>query len=146
MLTLSINMIPKAKQSMEYGSVVNKEGKIIRTQRKKKGVEKAENSIIVQIKNQLPKGFRPYENALYIEYSFRFPFRKTHSKNAKNAMMSGEKSPHKDTTPDLDNLQKLCNDAMQGIVFNNDGIIASIKAEKIYHEIPGVIIKLQEIE
>lgn len=50
------------------------------------------------------------------------------------------------TTPDTDNLQKAVLDALNGIAYHDDSTIVRITAEKTYSTVPGVHIKLTELE
>jgi len=54
---------------------------------------------------------------------------------------------YKTTAPDLtDNLQKALWDALEGLIFTNDGIICSMNnVQKIYGMTPGIIIHLKGI-
>lgn len=84
---------------------------------------KKEKDIAIQAKKQLPKGFVPTKKPVEIKRVwFIFEPLKTLSKDqllcvAKNILFP------KNTKPDIDNLEKLLYDALQGIVYENDSLI-----------------------
>lgn len=54
---------------------------------------------------------------------------------------------YKTTKPDTDNLQKLLKDIMTNLGFwTDDAIVASEIIEKFWAEMPGIYIKIEEIE
>jgi Holliday junction resolvase RusA-like endonuclease len=48
--------------------------------------------------------------------------------------------------PDLDNLCKYLLDSIQSVIITDDKLVCSIKASKIYDEIPRVEFKITEVE
>lgn len=48
--------------------------------------------------------------------------------------------------PDLDNLVKAILDAIRGIYYRDDAQITEQYCRKMYHDIPGVVVKLEEID
>ena len=129
-LKFQILGIPVPKQSMK----VTKGG--IKYQPKK--ITNAARNIRAQIANQLPRGFEPFDKHLRIYYRFVFPYTSDISKRKRN---SGIKL-WKDKKPDIDNLQKLINDAMEGVVFVRDAQICSIRAEKFMDSVPRVDVEV----
>lgn len=95
-----------------------------------------------QIITQLPTGFKPILGAVAVDYKFIFPWKTTHSKKKRLA----GKIVYKDTKPDIDNLQKSVNDAMNSIVINDDSQICSAYVEKFYGDVPGITIIVRSIE
>lgn len=54
---------------------------------------------------------------------------------------------YKDTKPDLDNAQKLLQDCMTQVGFwKDDALIVSLICEKFWAEIPGIFIRVEELE
>ena len=54
---------------------------------------------------------------------------------------------YKTTKPDTDNLQKLLKDVMTDLKFwKDDALVASEIAEKFYSDIPGIYIKIEDLE
>jgi Holliday junction resolvase RusA-like endonuclease len=50
----------------------------------------------------------------------------------------------KSTKPDRDNLLKLLNDALEGIIFINDSQVCGGAVSKVYDENPMTVIEIQE--
>jgi len=139
-MNLKILGIPFPKQSFRF----TKTG--IKYQPAK--VKKAEESIKMQIIQQLPKDFEPFDKGVIIErLLFVFPPLKGFSKKKMKELEEGKKI-YKTTRPDLtDNLLKGLMDAMEGIVFVNDSQICEIKnIKKIYGLKPRTEIILREVE
>lgn len=111
-----------AKQSTRF----NRSGFAYQT----KKIKMTARSIQLQIKSQLPKGFKPFDEPIGIHYKFIFPFTKRIS------MKKRKECIWKDTTPDIDNLQKMINDAMEPLVYRNDSRICLAVIEKIMGDTP----------
>jgi Holliday junction resolvase RusA-like endonuclease len=98
---------------------------------------------VSQIKKQLPPDFKMFENRVHItKMHFIFaPLKAFHKVKGKmDAIRNGEIF-YKETKPDLpDNLKKLVNDSMSGLVFKDDGIIVSEDDVKKYYGVGGCII------
>lgn len=96
-----------------------------------------------QIREQLPPDFTRFESRVHItKMHFLFAplkgFQKI--KGRMDAIRNGE-IIYKETKPDLpDNLKKLVNDSMSGLVYKDDGIIVSEDNIKKYYGIGGCII------
>lgn len=97
----------------------------------------------MQIRKQLPPGFRMFETCVFItKMHFVYsPLKRFHKEKGKmDAIRRGVKF-YKNTIPDLpDNLKKLVNDSMTGIVFRDDGIICGEDDVKKYYGIGGCVI------
>lgn len=132
-INISIKGMPEAKQSARF----TKSG--IAFQPKK--VVNYKDNLRYQIIAQLPKGFVPFSNPVEIIYQFIFPFLSTHSRKKRSAGKL-----FKATKPDLDNLQKSTNDAMNNVVFYDDSQICSASIEKFYGEVPGINISIRSVE
>ncbi|QDE02425.1 RusA family crossover junction endodeoxyribonuclease [Erysipelothrix rhusiopathiae] len=58
-----------------------------------------------------------------------------------------KRGAYKPTKPDLDNMQKLLLDCMTDLGFwNDDAQITSMLVEKMYDKVPGIYIKIEELE
>ncbi len=138
-LKLTIPGEPMAVQSMK----VARAGKFIRKYQPK-AVVNWKAYIRTYIATTLPDGWEPLRGALFVKYTFVFPILKSASKRTKEAIRCGEKV-YKATRPDLsDNLKKGLNDALNGLVWNDDSQIAKEKAEKIYGDVPRIEIVVRE--
>ena len=82
----------------------------------------------------------PLEGALCMEVLFAYPYRKADAKKAQG------REVWKDTSADLDNMNKGLADIMEKLgFFKNDGQIASLTMYKIWAETPRVEIELDEL-
>lgn len=131
-IKIIIQGVPIPKQSARfYGKNVNGKVKIMSYQ--KSSIKKHTYDIISQVKNQIPKGFEPYDCAIGISCKFVFPPPKSMSKKDLKLIEKGD-IVYKITAPDLhDNCKKNLMDSLQGIVFQNDSRICYEKeCMKIY--------------
>lgn len=96
-----------------------------------------------QVIAQLPKGFIPLRNGLRIGYVLYFSHPKKMTKEEKNELETKGYYP-KTTKPDIDNLIKHLNDALEGILFVNDSqIYEYIKVLKYYAKTPQIKIIIE---
>jgi Holliday junction resolvase RusA-like endonuclease len=86
-------------------------------------------------------GRAPFEGPLSVSLRFRMPIPASASKRTKAAMAAGEIAPT--TKPDLSNLVKSIEDAMNRIVFADDSQIVRNFNTKIYAEQPGVDVRVE---
>lgn len=96
-----------------------------------------------QIRKQLPVGFIPFETCVFVrQMHFVFaPLKSFHKEKGKMDAIRNGKKYYKNTRPDLpDNLKKLVNDSMSGLVFKDDGIIVAEDNVKKYYGVGGCII------
>ena len=83
---------------------------------------------------------QPLEGALRMKVLFAYPYRKADIK------MAAGRDIWKDTSADLDNINKGLADIMEKLgFFKNDGQIASLPIEKIWSANPRVEINLDEL-
>lgn len=94
----------------------------------------------------------PISVACVLHVSIRLPIRKSWTKKKKEAARSGllrPTTPKKSsggTIPDLGNLEKLIDDALEkGGWVTNDSLIAQRRSEKVYSDEPGYEITLREL-
>jgi len=66
------------------------------------------------------------------------------SRRKKQAMLDGVIRPSK--KPDADNILKIIADACNGLAYRDDAQICFATVEKHYAEVPGVIVKIWELE
>ena len=115
MLKVRISMNPKAKASIRTvrGKVYNPSAR---------GMEQLRNLV----KKQLPKGFKPISNgvACVLHYEFPLPLKMT-----KERKLKFDGSDHI-TRPDFDNLCKFSNDALNGVLWDDDKLICMAFVEK----------------
>ena len=137
---------PFSKQSARFIPSKRNDGKIGIHSYKSEKVKVGENNVIVQVLNQIPPGFKPFDKPLKIKVTFVYSPPK-HFPQYKRQLIAVGKRIYKDTIPDLqDNLMKGLIDAMQGKVFVNDSRIAHVTdSYKIYGEVPRTEIEITEI-
>jgi len=135
-LTFEILGTPLAKQSMKF----TKGG--VRYQ-PKQVTQNAEN-IKSQVISQLPESFKIIANPVVVDAIFIFPPLKSFNKKMKQHIDNGGYII-KSTKPDLDNLEKAINDALEGIVFLNDSQVCKVRKLKYYGNTPQVRIRVTEV-
>lgn len=84
---------------------------------------------------------QPLTGPLCLEFLFCMPIPKSTSKAIKNDMSNNRFFHMK--KPDLDNLIKLIEDTMTGVVYMDDSQIAEIHAKKIYSEYPCTLVTVK---
>jgi Holliday junction resolvase RusA-like endonuclease len=108
-----------------------------------KEMEDRTKDYIRQIKQQLPEGFIMFENRVHItKMHFLFsPLKGFQKQKGTMERIHNWEIVWKETKPDLpDNLKKLVNDSMSGVVYKDDGIIVSEDNIKKYYGRGGCII------
>ena len=97
--------------------------------------------MVEQLSGQLPKGFALIESELEVEMTFyRLPV-KSASKSDLVLMELGLIRP--DKTPDIDNYQKLIQDALNKTLYKDDSSIVQVYTEKRYSMRPRVKLRLR---
>ena len=145
-LKFKILGIPQPKQSARFAMRKGKGGKSFIHKYQTKEVIQNERNISFDIKSQLPESFVPFDSALKVKVLFVFPPLKNFTKSKLNALTSGA-TIYKTTKPDLtDNLMKGTMDAMNGIVFTDDAIIAEVESKKIYGFIPRIELEFEKLD
>lgn len=89
-------------------------------------------------------GRDPLEGPLSLSLRFRLPIPKSYSKRARASMAAGEIAPT--SKPDLSNLVKAIEDAMNGVVFVDDSQVVRSFQTKIYAERPGVDVRVEAFQ
>jgi len=84
------------------------------------------------------------EGAIQAEITAYFPIPQSASKKKKEQMLSGEIRPI--TKPDLSNIVKIIEDALNGIAYRDDSQIVKVHAEKYYSDQPRVEVTIKEIQ
>jgi Holliday junction resolvase RusA-like endonuclease len=90
------------------------------------------------VKSKLPRFFTAISNPVILELEFHMSIPTSLSKKKKSrlALTFHQKKP------DLSNLIKFVEDALNGIVWKDDNAIAKVKAKKIYSENPKTILNV----
>jgi len=86
----------------------------------------------------------PFEGPLSVSLRFRMPIPKSATKRVRTAMAAGEIAHT--GRPDIDNCQKAILDALNGVVFADDGQVCRAFTSKLYAEIPGVDVRVEAHE
>ena len=92
----------------------------------------------------------PFSVPVVLHVSIKLPIRPSWTKTKKAEARAGRIKPTKSTSggtiPDLGNLEKLIDDALEkGGWLTNDGLIAQRRSEKIYADEPGYEITVREL-
>lgn len=145
-INLKILGIPQPKQSARFAMRKGKGGKSFIHKYQTKEVVQNERNIAFDVKSQLPEGFVPFDSALKVKVLFVFPPLKNFTKSKLNALISGA-TIYKTTKPDLtDNLMKGTMDAMNGLVFTDDAIIAEVESKKIFGLVPRIELEFEKLD
>ena len=84
---------------------------------------------------------KPLEGALNVFLYLRYAVPPSYSKKRKKACLAGQEYPKR---IDLDNVYKSITDAMNGIVYLDDSQIVEAHIRKVYDEIAGANVMVQE--
>lgn len=132
-MKLTIKGNPLAKQSAKFAKI----GKFMKAYQPQEIIN-GKADIRSQVLAQLPKDFIPFDKGLKIGYVFFFSAPKKLTKTQKIELETKGYFP-KTTKPDIDNLIKHLNDALEGILFVNDSqIYEYIKVLKYYAKTPQI--------
>ncbi len=143
-LKFKILGIPQPKQSARFRIQKFGNKSFVKSYQTKEVVQN-ERNIAFDIKSQLPEGFLPFDSALKVKVLFVFPPLKGWTKTKLRQLESGIVM-YKTTKPDLtDNLMKGTMDAMNGIVFTDDSVIAKVESEKIFGAVPRIEIEFEKL-
>lgn len=144
-LKLKILGTPQPKQSARFAIRKGRSGSNFLQKYQSKEVVQNEKNIAFDVKSQLPEGFIPFSGALKVKAIFVFPPLKSFPKAKLNSLAAGS-TIYKTTKPDLtDNLMKGTMDAMNGLVFTDDSIIAEVESKKIFGLVPRIELEFSEI-
>lgn len=83
---------------------------------------------------------QPIKSPVEVSLSFYLPMPKSASGPRKKDMLHGVL--HHMSRPDVDNLAKFYLDAMTGVIYEDDGQICKMKAEKLYATEPYILIEI----
>ena len=86
--------------------------------------------------------FKPLEGSLSLNMIAQFQVPKSTSKKKRADMLAGKIRPTK--KPDLSNVIKIVEDALNMLAYRDDSQITMISARKTYCETPGVWITISE--
>lgn len=86
-------------------------------------------------------GMEPLETPVALYCYVRLPIPQSYSKKRLQACLNGSEWPKK---VDLDNVVKSVQDAMNGVIYQDDVQIVSLHATKKYDMVPGVEILVKE--
>lgn len=137
-IKLSFQGEPKAVQSVRFARI----GNFIRKYQPKEQID-WKNYLKMQAMEQLPSGFTPFQEIVHLKAKFVFSHPKSWTKRKMQEFMLGTKM-FKTTRPDLnDNLLKGVCDALTGIIWQDDGLIATVTSEKIYGQ-PGIYLEVSD--
>lgn len=93
------------------------------------------------IESQIPKGFEKIMTEIYIDLKLYMPMLEGFSKTDKYLAEKGIIRPT--TKPDVDNLEKTYFDALNGLIWDDDGQIIDVRTRKYYSVHPRVELKIQ---
>lgn len=127
MINLKIPGKPIAKKRPRFARV----GKFVKTYNPQ---ETEEGRFLFEAYRQLGDDFKPIEKPISVIMCFYMPIPKSTSKKRK-LLMSMKQIQHS-KKPDLSNMIKFAEDALNGVVWQDDSLITTIWATKAYSEEP----------
>lgn len=83
---------------------------------------------------------KPFEGALHLDLVFQMPIPMSFSKTKKLNLPAYTKRP------DLSNLVKFIEDALNGVLWHDDAQIISFNARKCYHNDVGVLLTVRTLD
>jgi Holliday junction resolvase RusA-like endonuclease len=105
-----------------------------------------ENEFISFIKTQIPQGFIPMTEPVYIQFWFGVRRPKAHYGTGRNSGKLKESAPkYPGKKPDFDNFEKFVADCFSGVVYRDDSQIVSWRGDKRYSESPRTEIEIRRI-
>lgn len=90
----------------------------------------------------LDRGLEPFDGPLEVRMEFYRPVQTSISQKERARRLSGAHRPI--VKPDLSNYIKALEDALNGIIWEDDNLIVSLQAEKFYSERPHLVVEINE--
>ena len=144
-ITLRFAGEPMPKQSVRSSVLRSKTGGYVAHHYQPKSLVRKKETLIKEIKNQLPRGFKPFDCPLSVCAEFRFTPPKSLKKSDREVIEAGG-DVFKPTKPDIvDNLMKLPCDAMEGLVYTNDSRISQLASVKYYSKVASTTFVIKPI-
>jgi len=100
-----------------------------------------ENLVKLCFQEKRPNGWQPHEGPVELHVSAYFQIPKSTSKKDRERMLTGEIRPTK--KPDGSNIEKVIEDALNGIAYIDDSQIVDEHAHKLYSETPEVRVMME---
>jgi Holliday junction resolvase RusA-like endonuclease len=131
---LEVTPSPKERPRMAKG------GQVYNTQR----TAKAEKDIRFLIQSEVSKKqIHITDKPVIVKIRFNYEYPKKLSQEKR--LLADLEMLYKSTRPDLDNLAKLVLDAMNGLIYFDDGQVCKLVCEKRYSKQEGIELKVMEI-
>ena len=137
-IQLAVAAAPKSVQSVRFAARCG----YIRTFQPK-AQKDWKRAIKLAVKEQLPVGWEPFSKVpLWVQVTYVFPPLKSFRKGDMELIGNGGVI-YKDTRPDVnDNLNKGLFDALTGVLWDDDGRVASSHVDKVYGQETGILISV----
>lgn len=90
------------------------------------------------------RGMEPFDGPLEVRMEFYRPVQTSLSKKERARRLSGVHRPT--VKPDLSNYIKALEDGLNGILWVDDNLIVSLQAEKLYSELPHLVVEIRKAE
>ena len=136
-IQFKVNVTPRGQGRPRFARI----GKGVRTYE-----QKADTAFKTVIKKALLSAYagKPLERAIRLRMVACFKVPKSYSKKRREACLSGTERPTK--KPDLDNIVKAVQDAMNGTAYGDDCQVVEFTCRKVYSEEEGLKITIEEVE
>lgn len=134
---LEFSGVPVAKQSMREHIITPPVGRPFIHRYTDRQIVSAQNFIRLQA--QAAWRLPPLTGPISLTVTYRFAWLRSHSRRVRTA----DHPIPKTTKPDLGNLTKLLEDALEGIVYVNDAQVWGSASCKIYADVPSTTVVVE---
>lgn len=142
-ISMTLYRIPIPKQGDRTRQVNMKSGKSFIGHYQPKKITNEKDALILLAQEYRPEHI--WTEPIEVQVTFFFPWTKSITKKRKLSW-SESGLDYKSTKPDLDNLEKMLFDALEGVIYQNDSQIVSKFSEKRLSDTPRIQIVLTKIE
>lgn len=131
-INIFLRMIPPTTTFQDKGLGVTKSGRAYQYDRD--GASEVKEKFKAHLARHVPE--KPFDAPVEVLVRFFYPETKDHPAGS-----------WKTTKPDLDNMNKILGDVLQEMHFiKNDSAIAHLDLLKMFSDVPGVLIRINEME
>ena len=105
-----------------------------------------ESKFISFLMTQMPQGFEPIKDPVYIQFWFGMRRPKSHYGTGRNeGKIKGSAPKYPSKKPDFDNYEKFVADCLNGVAYRDDSQVVSWRGDKRYSENPRTEIEIWRI-
>ena len=101
--------------------------------------------VFIHLRKNFPK-FKLFDGPIFVHMLFIMPIPHHWPKYKRNAILGGNLRVWHHKKPDMSNLTKFPEDALNGILWKDDGQVAIFNGKKFYGERPRTIIEIAQLD